>query len=111
MERVISWAELLAVLAPHDFPDAARRRGRSPIGLERMLRMHFLRQWCALADEALAEKSLHRSILQWAPENMYQMAPDLSPPSRSAGRSIAGLCDCWRDQRRQAQRQASWCMI
>lgn len=44
MERVIPWVALLAVLAPHYFPDAAGRRGRPPIGLERMLRMYFLQQ-------------------------------------------------------------------
>ena len=30
-------------------------RGRPPIGLERMLRIHFLQQWYALADPALEE--------------------------------------------------------
>ena len=30
-------------------------RGRPPIGLERMLRMYFLQQWFALADEALED--------------------------------------------------------
>ena len=30
-------------------------RGRPPIGLERMLRVYFLQQWYALADEALED--------------------------------------------------------
>ena len=30
-------------------------RGRPPIGLERMLRIHFLQQWYGLADEAVEE--------------------------------------------------------
>src|ERR1043165_1727884 len=30
-------------------------RGRPPIGLERMLRIYFLQQWYALADEALED--------------------------------------------------------
>ena len=30
-------------------------RGRPPIGLERMLRLHFLQQWYGLADEAMED--------------------------------------------------------
>lgn len=52
MERAVPWAALLAALAPHCFPDAAGRRGRPPVGLERMLRMYFVQQRDALADEA-----------------------------------------------------------
>jgi transposase, IS5 family len=52
MEAVVPWAELLAVLKPH-YPDG--RRGRPPIGLERMLRLYFLQQWYGLADEALED--------------------------------------------------------
>lgn len=52
MEDVVPWDELLAVLKPH-YP--AGKRGRPPIGLERMLRLYFLQQWYALADEALED--------------------------------------------------------
>jgi IS5 family transposase len=52
MEEVIPWARLLAVIAPH-YPKG--ERGRPPIGLERMLRVYFLQQWYALADEALED--------------------------------------------------------
>lgn len=56
MERVVPWAALLDVLSPHYYPNASpNRRGRPPIGLERMLRMYFLQQWYALADEALED--------------------------------------------------------
>jgi IS5 family transposase len=55
MERVVPWAALLAVLAPHYFPGAEGRRGRPPIGLERMLRMYFLQQWFGLSDEGLED--------------------------------------------------------
>ncbi|MBN2887377.1 MAG: IS5 family transposase [Chromatiaceae bacterium] len=56
MERVVPWAALLEALAPHYYPNAApNKRGRPPIGLERMLRMYFLQQWYALADEALED--------------------------------------------------------
>ncbi len=52
MERVVPWARLCAVIAPH-YPQG--RRGRPPIGIERMLRIYFLQQWYALADEALED--------------------------------------------------------
>ncbi|NJM55019.1 MAG: IS5 family transposase [Verrucomicrobiae bacterium] len=52
MEEVIPWAKLLAVVEPH-YPKG--RRGRPPIGLERMLRIYFLQQWYGLADEALED--------------------------------------------------------
>jgi len=52
MEKVVPWARLCAVIAPH-YPQG--KRGRPPIGLERMLRIYFLQQWYALADEALED--------------------------------------------------------
>jgi transposase, IS5 family len=52
MERVVPWARLCAVIEPH-YPQG--RRGRPPIGIERMLRIYFLQQWYALADEALED--------------------------------------------------------
>ena len=52
MEEVVPWDELLAALKPY-YPKG--KRGRPPIGLERMLRLYFLQQWYALADEALED--------------------------------------------------------
>jgi IS5 family transposase len=52
MERVVPWARLVAVIVPH-YPSG--QRGRPPIGIERMLRIYFLQQWYALADEALED--------------------------------------------------------
>lgn len=52
MEKVVPWERLCAVIAPH-YPKGAK--GRPPIGLERMLRVYFLQQWYALADEALED--------------------------------------------------------
>jgi len=52
MEALIPWAKLLAVIAPF-YPKG--ERGRPPVGLERMLRVYFLQQWYALADEALED--------------------------------------------------------
>jgi IS5 family transposase len=52
MERVVPWSRLVALIVPH-YPDG--KRGRPPIGLERMLRVYFLQQWYGLADEALED--------------------------------------------------------
>jgi IS5 family transposase len=61
MEEVIPWAKLLAVIEPH-YPKG--ERGRPPIGLERMLRVYFLQQWYALADEALEDALYDSQALQ-----------------------------------------------
>ena len=55
MERVVPWTELLKALEPFYYPDSAGKRGRPPIGLERMLRMYFLQQWFGLSDEGLED--------------------------------------------------------
>lgn len=52
MEKVVPWARLVAAIEPH-YPSG--KRGRPPIGIERMLRIYFLQQWYALADEALED--------------------------------------------------------
>ena len=52
MEQVVPWPRLVARLAPL-YPKG--ERGRPPVPLERMLRVHFLQQWYALADQALEE--------------------------------------------------------
>ena len=57
MDRVVPWARLVARLQPL-YPKG--ERGRRPIGLERMLRVYFLPQWYALADEALEDATTAR---------------------------------------------------
>src|SRR3712207_796220 len=52
MEQVVPWPRLVARLAPL-YPKGDR--GRPPVPLERMLRLHFLQQWYALADQAMEE--------------------------------------------------------
>jgi IS5 family transposase len=52
MEQVVPWGRLVARIEPHYFKG---ERGRKPVGIERMLRMYFLQQWYALADEALED--------------------------------------------------------
>jgi len=55
MDVLLPWQRLIDALAPSYFPNSAGRRGRPPAGLERMLRIYFLQQWYALADEALED--------------------------------------------------------
>jgi len=52
MEQVVPWTRLCAVIKPY-YP--AGKRGRPPIGIERMLRIYFLQQWYGLGDEALED--------------------------------------------------------
>jgi len=52
MEKVVPWVNLVKVIEPH-YPTGTR--GRPPVGIERMLRLYFLQQWYALADEALED--------------------------------------------------------
>ena len=52
MEQVVPWPRLVERLRPI-YPKG--ERGRPPIGLERMLRIHFLQQWYGLADEAMED--------------------------------------------------------
>ena len=54
MDKVVPWAELRAVIEPF-YPKARAEGGRRPVGLERMLRIHFLQQWYALSDPAVEE--------------------------------------------------------
>ena len=57
MDRVVPWAQLCALIEPH-YPKAGR--GRHPVGLERMLRIHFLQHWFNLSDPAV-EEALYES--------------------------------------------------
>lgn len=53
MEQVIPWRELGKVIEP--FYPQAEGAGRPPVGLERMLRIHFLQHWFNLSDPAVEE--------------------------------------------------------
>jgi len=55
MEQVVPWKELCALIEPY-YPKLGR--GRPPIGLERMLRIHFLQSWFNLSDPG-AEEALY----------------------------------------------------
>lgn len=52
MERVVPWAALCALIEPV-YPKPGK--GRPPMGLERMLRIHFLQHWFNLSDPAVEE--------------------------------------------------------
>ena len=62
MEEVVAWDELIAALKPY-YPDG--KRGRPPIGLERMLRLYFLQQWYSLADEALEDAVCEKIVYKF----------------------------------------------
>lgn len=55
MNEIVPWAQLCEVIAPH-YPKGVG--GRPPIGLQRMLRMHFVQHWFNLADDACEEALL-----------------------------------------------------
>jgi IS5 family transposase len=52
MELIVLWSSLCAVIEPH-YPKAGN--ARSPIGLQHMLRIHFVQHWFNLADMACEE--------------------------------------------------------
>jgi len=52
MEAVVPWARFIALIEPF-YPTG--KRGRPPMGIERMLRIYFLQQWYALSDEGLED--------------------------------------------------------
>jgi IS5 family transposase len=52
MEKMIPWQEWVALIEPY-YP--AGKRGRPPIGCERMLRLYLLQCWYHLSDEGLED--------------------------------------------------------
>ena len=52
METIVPWARLIALIEPH-YPEG--KRGRRPFGVGKMLRLYFLQNWYALADEAMED--------------------------------------------------------
>ena len=57
MQAAVPWARLVTLIEPF-YPQG--KRGRPPLGVGLMLRVYFLQQWYALADEAL-EDAIHDS--------------------------------------------------
>ena len=85
MERVVPWAELVALIEPHS-PNGDK--GRRPVGLERMLRIYFLQQWFDLSDPAV-EDALYDSLTM-----RHFVGIDLSPHGR---RPVRGDPDVGRE--------------
>ena len=54
MDKVVPLPQLCAVIEPF-YPKVRAEGGRRPVGVERMLRIHFLQQWYALSDPAVEE--------------------------------------------------------
>ena len=61
MEQIVPWTQLCDVVEPH-YPKG--QGGRPPVGLERMLRMHFVQHWFNLANEACEEALLDSTALR-----------------------------------------------
>src|SRR5699024_6503671 len=53
MDQVVPWAKLCTLIEPA-YPKPVDA-GRPPIGIERMLRIHFLQHWFNLSDPAVEE--------------------------------------------------------
>jgi transposase, IS5 family len=61
MEQIVPWTQLCEVVESY-YPKG--QGGRAPVGLERMLRMHFVQHWFNLADEACEEALLDSTALR-----------------------------------------------
>ncbi len=61
MNEIVPWQQLCEVVEPH-YPKG--QGGRPTIGLERMLRMHFVQHWFNLADEACEDALLDMASLR-----------------------------------------------
>ena len=54
MDQIIPWQEMSEAIKPY-YPKAPKGDGRKPIGLLRMLKIHFLQHWFELSDPAVEE--------------------------------------------------------
>ncbi len=62
MNRVVPWAELVALIQPHARGAHQALGGRPPFAVETMLRVHCLQLWWNLSDPAM-EEELHERPL------------------------------------------------
>ncbi len=83
MEQVVPWSRLVEVIEPY-YPKSGKR-GRQPIGLKKMLRMYFVQQWYALADEAVEDAIYDSQALR------NFMAIDLSQESVPDATTLMGF--------------------
>ena len=61
MEVVVPWERLVALIAPY-YPQGDR--GRKPMPLERMLRIHFLQQWYNYSDPGMEDALYEVALLR-----------------------------------------------
>ena len=59
MDEILPWIELCKAIEPF-YPKASPKGGRPTVGIERMLRIHFLQHWFELSDPG-AEEALYDS--------------------------------------------------
>ena len=59
MDEILPWTELCKAIEPF-YPNASPLGGRPTVGIERMLRIHFLQHWFELSDPG-AEEALYDS--------------------------------------------------
>ena len=66
MNEILPWTELCKAIEPF-YPKASKLGGRPTVGIERMLRIHFLQHWFELSDPG-AEEALYdsRAMRQFA---------------------------------------------
>lgn len=66
MDRVVPWAELLALITLHAL---RKERGRPQFDIEAMLRIHFMQNWFGLSggamEEALSDSRSVGSLPAW----------------------------------------------
>jgi len=70
MNEIIPWDEWVGLIKPYYFDG---RRGRPPIGIEKMLRMYLLQIWFTLSDEG-AEDAIYDSYAMH--KFMVEQVPD-----------------------------------
>ena len=75
MDQIIPWRDLCKVIKP--FYPKRNGAGRPPVGLERMLRIHFLQHWFNLSDPAV-EEALYdsRAMRSFVGIDLREPAPD-----------------------------------
>lgn len=62
MDEIIPWEEWVAYVEPY-YPDG--KRGRPPLGIEKMLRMYLLQCWFNLSDEGIEDAIYDSYALRW----------------------------------------------
>ena len=90
MDRVVPWEALRALIEPVYYPNR-RGAGRPAVGLERMLRIHFLQHWFNLSDPGVEEALYDSGAMR------QFVGTDLGRASRCrTKRRFASFATCWR---------------